>query len=83
MFTNIGSKIKGLATFVCWAGIVLSVIGGISTISIGSRGYYGGSGVLPGLIMIVIGSIASWLGSLVLYGFGQLVEDVSVLRSRS
>ena len=26
MFDDIGGKIKGLANFVCWAGIILSVI---------------------------------------------------------
>ena len=29
MFKNIGKKIKGLAAFVCWVGIILSAIAGI------------------------------------------------------
>ena len=35
---------------------------------------------LKGILIIVLGSLASWIGSFVLYGFGQLVDDVNFLR---
>ena len=82
MFENIGGKIKGLAKFVCWAGIIISVIAGIVMIVQGSEinnSYYsrgaGTSLIVGGLMTMIIGSLLSWLGSLTLYGFGELVEN--------
>ena len=63
MFDNIGSKIKGFAKVIAWLGIILSFIIGLLSIATG------------GILVIVIGSASSWVGSFVLYGFGQLVEN--------
>lgn len=63
MFDNIGGKIKGFAKVVAWLGIILSVIIGFLSIETG------------GILIIIIGSVSSWVGSFVLYGFGQLVEN--------
>lgn len=63
MFDNIGGKIKGFAKIIAWLGIILSVIFGLLSIEEG------------GIMIMIIGSVSSWLGSLVLYGFGQLVEN--------
>ena len=35
MFKNIGGKIKGFAKFMCWLGIIVSVITGIAVILFG------------------------------------------------
>ena len=67
MFDDIGGKIKGLANFVCWAGIILSVIGGFILVSIGDEF------IIVGIVVAILGSVGSWLGSLALYGFGQLI----------
>ncbi|MBR6806863.1 MAG: SHOCT domain-containing protein [Clostridia bacterium] len=82
MYNNIGGKIKGLAVFLAWVGIILSILSGIGILSTTSKvGYYSdsdlisGAGSLVGLITIVVGCLLSWVGSLVLYGFGQLVEN--------
>ncbi len=32
-------------------------------------------GIVTGLLTIVIGSLMSWLGSFMTYGFGQLVDN--------
>lgn len=90
MFDNIGGKIKGLAKFVCWAGIVMSVLMGILTMvgasQSSSYGYgyrsSGGAGFLGGLIVMVAGGLGSWLGSLALYGFGELVDNVSSIAGK-
>lgn len=79
MFADIGSKIKSLARVLCWLGIIAAVISGIALISQGSasRGYYSsssGSLVFSGFLVMVLGSLFSWVGSFVLYGFGELVE---------
>ena len=82
MFDNIGGKIKGLAKFFCWLGIIASFIGGIAVIAMGVRvgSYYYSSGVdaitiLSGIAIIILGSLISWIGSFLLYGFGQLIDN--------
>ena len=82
MFNNIGAKIKGLAKFICWAGIVICVITGIIMLVQAKDAY---SGVRPTLILIglaimIIGSLLSWIGSFLLYGFGELVDNSSKIR---
>ena len=83
MFTNIGGKIKGLAVFLCWAGIIVSILVGFIQLAKGSSlGKYGGTMVVSGLLTAVIGSLLSWIGSFLLYGFGQLVENSDELVRR-
>lgn len=65
MFDNIGRKIKGLAKCLCWIGIVFSVISGIIVLVDGL--------ILAGLLRIAIGVLASWGGSLYIYGYGELI----------
>ncbi len=80
MFDNIGGKIKGLAKFIYWVGFIISVIAGISILLGGASisNSFGVSGLpvfFVGLAVIAIGSLLSWVGSLTLYGFGELVEN--------
>ncbi len=95
MFNNIGGKIKGLAKFLCWLGIILSVIIGVILIiaAASSRSYtfdgYGeritlssGGSVVAGILVIVFGSLASWIGSFFMYGFGELVENSKKVADR-
>ena len=67
MFSNIGGKIKGLAKWSCWMGIIASLIVGI----IANKLHFG-----VRLTLIVVGSLISWLSSLALYGFGELIDEV-------
>ncbi len=95
MYNNIGNKIKGLAKFICWIGIIVSVIAGICIMVAGSSFFnslnyeYGSSyvsrtssvgSIAFGLMIMVLGSIGSWLGSLCLYGFGELVNNSEYLK---
>lgn len=73
MFNNIGEKIKTLASVICIFGILSSVISGISYISKDE------DLVAIGLIIMVAGSLASWVGSFMTYGFGQLIENTDIL----
>lgn len=80
MFDYVGSKIKGFAVVICWLGITSSVILGFVNITNGMRqnDYYGGSGsalILTGLVIMIIGSAISYMGALIAYGFGDLVEN--------
>ena len=79
MFSNIGGKIKTLAKVVCWIGIVFTVIFGIASIVTGGdlsqRGYMqeGSTMRTSGWMMLILGPVLSWVGSFVLYGFGELI----------
>ncbi len=72
MFKNIGGKIKGLATIVTVIGMICSVILFIVLIVIGDGEP---EGFISGLLLGGLGCLSSWLGSFLLYGFGQLIES--------
>ncbi len=69
MFDDIGGKIKMVAKIACWIGIILSVCYGI----------YDFVHEMPvdGIIWIVVGPLSSWIGTFVLYGFGELIDRVT------
>ena len=85
MFDNVGGTIKSVAKVVCWFGIILSIILGVSLISSGTRinndrntrGMGTGTIMLGGLILLA-GPIGSWLGCLSMYALGQLVENSDI-----
>lgn len=66
MFRNIGWKIKSVAEVFCYMGIAISVVIGFLVLR---------DGILMTAFAIVAGTLLSWLGSLALYGFGELIED--------
>lgn len=80
MFSNIEKKIKTLAKVLTWIGIVGSVLAGLMLIITGMSQGAGGAGVALGILMMVLGSLGSWISSLTLYAFGQLVEDTKATR---
>lgn len=91
MYNNVGAKLKGLAKFLAWFGIIGSCISGITIMAAGSSiSYYGaygssslaGGGLVGGIIIMVIGSLASWLSSLALYGFGEMIENVASMNDK-
>lgn len=79
MFDNIGEKIKGLATAICWIGIIASVLVGFCIIILGGVYFYAGLHVFIGLVVLVIGPLLSWVCSFFMYGFGQLIENSDAL----
>lgn len=76
MFSNIGGKIKGLAQVLCWIGIIGSIIYGIVLISASSRMRYSDNTVVAGVVVMIGGSVFSWVFSFFTYGFGELIERV-------
>ena len=80
MFHNIGGKIKTLAVVITVIGIVASVLAGV--IVMGGRGYPPAAGILFGLLTIIGGCLVSWIGSFLIYGFGQLIENTDILAGR-
>lgn len=67
MFSNIGGKIKTTTAVCCWVSIVLLAIAGIALISSGAALY--------GIIMLIAGPLTAWISSILMYGFGELVEN--------
>lgn len=73
MFKNIGSKIQGLAVLETGLGIMASIlIGGIIMSQDEST-------IFLGFVIIILGSILSWISSFLLYGFGKLIENSDYL----
>lgn len=71
MYKNIGGTIKDLAIALFIFGSILSVVGGVFVIINADTDK---SLVILGGILIVFGPIFSWIGTLCLYGFGELIE---------
>ena len=69
---NIGSKIKTTASIFFVLAIIGSVIGGIIMIGSSVEGL--------GILLLLGGPLAGWLIFMMIYGFGQLVENSDYLR---
>lgn len=82
MYSNIGAKIKVLAKIICIIGIVVSVISGFGIIIVSSISYNPGLSVFGGLLVIILGTLFSWLSTFFIYGFGELIEKVSKIESK-
>ena len=94
MYSNIGRKIMILAKCLCWIGIAVTILcclfvplNGTSNISINGVGiaytptsHSSSASVLGVVVVLVVGCLSSWLGSLVLYGFGKLIDDNTAMR---
>lgn len=73
MFNNVGGKIKAVAKVTAWVGIVFCLIYGFVLL-------VPADDTAPiGLLIMTVGSLLSWMSSLVLYGFGELVENSAVI----
>lgn len=74
MFDNLVRKIKTFAQVICVLGIIGSVISGIVL--------FINEFIINGIAVILGGAFLSWIGSLCLYGFGQLIENTDILVSQ-
>ena len=74
MFDNIGGKIKTLAEATCVLGILGSVILAIATLM--QSDYYHVT-ILESILILGLGSLGSWVGSFITYGFGELIENTT------
>lgn len=68
MFDNIGKKIKALTKVVCWIGMILTLALGIVLVAVYSNN------VAIGIPIMVGGPLLCWIGSFLMYGFGELVD---------
>lgn len=91
MFDNIGKKIKSLATMEFIGGIVLSVI--IGYVFIFSFSNLQGNSlhdkdvntdmIFYGILIVICGPIASYITSMFLYGFGELIEKTCAIEQNT
>lgn len=79
MFENIGKKIKGLAKFYCWIGIIVSLITGLVFCIISASEDEVGF-LIPGLCLLFLGPLFSWIGSWLLYSWGDIVDNVQTIK---
>lgn len=76
MFNNVGGKIKAIAKVTAWIGIAICVIYGfVMLVSMEDM-------ALIGLLIMTVGSLASWISALVLYGFGELIENSGIIANK-
>ena len=79
MFNNIGQKIKAAAKFLCWVGIISSIVVGFTWMmlpwTVGTNNLV--RETVCGILVMAIGPLVSWLWSIILYGFGQLIENTT------
>ncbi len=80
MFNNVGNKIQNFAKFVFIFGTIVSVISAIlcALAAVGA-----GEATLTTIYIIytfmvlILGPIVSWINSLFIYGFGQLIVNTN------
>ena len=80
MFDNVGSKIKGVSKFFCWLGIICSILLGLMLVVVGMNmpNADGAVIVIIGIVVMAVGSFMSWVGSLITYGIGEMVQNSCV-----
>lgn len=74
MFKNIGKKIKVLAQVFTWLGILAFLALGIFIAFLGFMNEEAMI-ILLGIIIAVIGFFVSWIGSFILYAFGEIADS--------
>lgn len=71
MFGNIKGKIALFAILLFIAGLIASLLVGGMILFAGDNA----ATIITGLLVLLLGSLASWGVSLLVYGFGQIVEN--------
>ena len=79
LYENIGYKIKTLAK---WLFIIESIGCILTAIILPAASGDPDDFILTSLLLAICGPIAAFVGSWVLYAFGELVEDVHALRNK-
>ena len=76
MFNNVGAKLKATAKVIVWIGITVCIISGFVMLVSAE------DAVLIGLLIMTVGSLLSWISSLLLYGFGELIENSQIIADK-
>lgn len=81
-FDNIGGKIKNLAKYGCWITILLIWIAALITFLILVIDEWMIEFCWIPIVSAVAGPLVIWVGSWVIYAFGEYVEDVHAIRTK-
>lgn len=79
MFENVGKKLKSLAKVMCVIGIIVFIIAAIvlfvaaSNSTTESLAY---TNIYMGFACLIVGPLGSWISSLFVYGFGELIDKI-------
>jgi len=87
MFTNIGGKIKILAKTLCAIGIIFSVFFA-AFLGFSARAFLSSLpgaqpqttalfGIVVAIATVLFGGLFSWISSFVLFGYGELIDEVT------
>ncbi len=74
MYSDIGKKIKTVGIVVCLIGIIASIEFG--------KAVWTDFGVTLGIVVIVGGSLLSWLFSFFFYGFGEMIDRITSIDNK-
>lgn len=88
MYNNAGTRIKGLAMVFCVLGVIASVLLAVAgyqlTMSLTSSVFHEGNAgvaIIVALVVFAVFAVISWLGYLLLYGFGELIDETCQIRA--
>ena len=76
LYKNIGGKIKNWAKWIFVVEAIGAIILGFVLMCAGKEL------MVYGLLVLVCGPIVAWVGSWLLYAFGELVEDIHAMRNK-
>ena len=77
VINNVGEKIKGAAAVICFLGIITAIMVGFSLMITKE------DGIIFGIIVLLSGIFSSWVLFIILYGFGQLIENSQAIRDKT
>ena len=72
MFDNIATKLKVCAVIFTILGSICSIIYGITLFSLDTVGL--------GFLVMILGCLSSWVGSFMMYGLGEAIEDIQDIK---
>ena len=76
LYTNIGKKIQTWAKWIFIVEAIGAIIAGFVLIAEDVHL------ILVALLTVILGPIAAWVSSWLMYGFGKLIEDVEAIRNK-
>ncbi len=80
MFNDCGEKIKTVAKILCWVGVITSII--LAIVMFAKAGAsWRTEDLFKGLgwLFLIVGPIISVINGLLMYGFGELIENTASL----
>ena len=75
MYNDVGKKIKDVARGLFVVETIAAVVLGLVMMD--------AENIVAGIFLLVIGPLVSWIFLLFTYGFGEMIEKISVMEKRS